>query len=399
LRSQFLTRLPQPLDIAIAGCGPAGLSAALALDRLGHRVHLFDQFEAPKPLGSGLILQPTGLEVLDWLGLGNRMRKLGARIDRLFGRACGSGRVVLDVRYEALGDARGYAVHRAALFNVLFDDVREAGLDVRTASQIRDLDGRALILNQGRREGPFDLIVDALGARSPLLSHAAAPDRRKRLDYGAIWSSLPWPGAPFDPNALEQRYDKASVMIGVLPIGRQHEDAEQQTAFFWSLKTQDFPAWRSGGLAAWKDRVAGLWPETAPILATITAPEQMVLASYDHHTLPLPYGDRLVFVGDSARATSPQLGQGANMALLDVRALIAAMEQNRPLAEALAAYAKARRLHVRLYQALSRIFTPFYQSDSRLLPFARDHLVSLASRPKFAQRLLARIVSGQIGFG
>ncbi len=122
----------------------------------------------PGPLGSGLILQPTGLAVLDRLGLRSRIEGLGARIDRLYGRACGSGRVVLDVRYEALGRLRGLAVHRAALFNVLHDAVREEGLEVQTASQISGLDG-ALILNQGRREGPFDLVVDALGSRSPLI--------------------------------------------------------------------------------------------------------------------------------------------------------------------------------------------------------------------------------------
>ena len=54
-----------PLDIAVAGAGPAGLAAALALGSQGHRVVVFDQFDTPKPLGSGLILQPTGLAVLD----------------------------------------------------------------------------------------------------------------------------------------------------------------------------------------------------------------------------------------------------------------------------------------------------------------------------------------------
>ena len=83
----------QSLHIAICGAGPAGLSAAIALGRLGHRITLFDQFDAPKPLGSGLILQPTGLAVLDWLGVGPRINGLGARIDRLYGKASGSGRL------------------------------------------------------------------------------------------------------------------------------------------------------------------------------------------------------------------------------------------------------------------------------------------------------------------
>ncbi len=209
--------MPSSLHIAVCGAGPAGLSAALALSRLGHRITLFDQFDRPKPLGSGLILQPTGLAVLDALGLGTRIRSLGARIDRLYGRACGSGRVVLDVRYAALGEARGLAVHRAALFNVLHDAVRDSGIEVQTASRVMDLDGTSLVLHEGRREGPFDLVVDALGSRSPLIPYAAGPDHRSALAYGAIWASLPWPGTPFDPHALEQRYDKASVMIGVLP--------------------------------------------------------------------------------------------------------------------------------------------------------------------------------------
>src|SRR5689334_2121221 len=101
--------------MAIAGCGPAGLAAALALTRSGHKVHIFDQFDEPRPVGSGLIMQPTGLAVLDWLGLGDDLRRLGAPIERLFGREAHSGRIVLDVRYRALGaDRSGLAVHRSA---------------------------------------------------------------------------------------------------------------------------------------------------------------------------------------------------------------------------------------------------------------------------------------------
>ena len=65
--------------------------------------------------------------------------------------------------------------------------------------------------------------------------------------------------------------------------------------------------------------------------------------------------------------------------------------------DALAAYAKSRRFRVKLYQAMSRVFTPFYQSDSELLPLTRDHLAAGLSRVDLVQKLLARIVSGKLG--
>jgi salicylate hydroxylase len=384
------------LNIAICGAGPARLAAAIALHRAGHHITLYDQFDAPKPMGSGLILQPVGLAVLDWLGLGNEMRQLGATIDRLFGRAIISGRVVLDVRYDSLGPLRALAVHRAGLFHVLNNAVKKRGINIKMSSQIRNLDNASLILNEGESSEKYDLVIDAMGSRSPLIAHAAGPDNRKSMTYGAIWASLPWPEIDFVPTQLEQRYDQAKIMIGVLPIGQRFPGDQKHAAFFWSLKNADFAQWKSQGLDSWKAQVAKLWPQTTSLLANITSPDQMTMARYDHHTLSLPYGPKLVFVGDSAHSTSPQLGQGANMALLDVQSLTIALTRHQSLETALPAYAKSRRSHVKLYQAMSLVFTPFYQSDSTLLPLARDHLVSSLSRLAVVRRLLARIVSGSL---
>ncbi len=92
-------------------------------------------------------------------------------------------------------------------------------------------------------------------------------------------------------------------MIGVLPIGRQVEGADPQAAFFWSLKTSAFADWRSRGLDPWKEEVLRHWPEVAPLIGHIADPDQMVLASYHHHTLTLPFGDRLA---SSATAPMPR---------------------------------------------------------------------------------------------
>ncbi len=391
----------QRLSIAIAGAGPAGLTAALFLTRDGHSVTLFDQFDTPRPLGSGLILQPTGLRVLGELGLAERIVGLGSRIDRLFGRVLPSRRVVLDVRYGVLASERfGLAVHRAALFNVLFDAVSDARIPLernwRVVSLDRAADQRPVLVGEGgTRAGPFDLVVDALGVRSPLFALFGATKRRD-LPYGALWASLPWPREGFEPNALEQRYRRASTMIGVLPIGRRHESGEAEAAFFWSLPHREYSRWLAEGLDAWKARVIEVWPETAPLLELIDDPAKMTLARYSHHMLRKPVAARLVAVGDAFHAASPQLGQGANMAMLDADALALALREEPDLAAALRCYAARRRRQMLFYQALSAGFTPFYQSDSRVLPVLRDLAIAPATRLPLIRRFVAASVAGLV---
>ncbi len=394
--------MPKVLDIAVCGAGPAGLATALYLHRLGHNPIVLERFDAPRPIGSGLILQPTGQAVLHDLGLLPAIVALGSPIDRLSGIDARTGRMVLDVGYKARPKAgRGLGIHRAALFDVLHDAVRAAGIPIRTSSEIvtlRDRAGgkRTLVFAGDRQSEDFDLVVDCLGAGSPLKAHSHAPGKARALAFGAIWVTLPWQGEGFDAAALLQRYRAASVMAGVLPIG-QSAEGSALAAFFWSLKTSDYEALKSGGLDAWKAQVLDNWPETQPHLDAIAGFETMTLARYVHHTMTDPTGDGVVFVGDSAHSTSPQLGQGANMALLDARALYLGLRDKGDDVEgALAHYAGLRRSHVRLYQALSAMFTPFYQSDSRVLPAIRDVFVSALARIPPAPQFLAALVAGSL---
>ena len=380
------------LDIAIAGAGIAGLAAATLLRRAGHRVVVFDKLDAPAPIGSGLILQPVGLAVLDALGVGTAARTLAARIDRLYGRAAPSQRVVLDVRYDAFGpdSPTGYAVHRGALFQLLLDAALAAGVEFTARREIVAADAWTLTFSDGAASAPFDLVIDALGMRSPLCSTPSMP-----LAFGALWVNLDWRDG-FDPHALEQRYERARKMAGVLPIGRRDQNATEQAAFFWSLKHVDFNAWRAAPIDAWKGDVLRLWPETAPLLAQIASHEDCVFARYAHRTgAPVEAG--VARIGDSWHCASPQLGQGANMALLDALALASALETQANRNDALALYARMRRTHVRLYQAASFLFTPAYQSDSAAIAWARDWLLAPLSRISPAPRILAALVAGAVG--
>ncbi len=380
------------LDIAIAGCGVAGLACATLLRRAGANVVIFDKLEAPRPLGSGIILQPVGLRVLDEIGVGDAIRDLGAPITRLFGQAEPRGNVVLDVSYAARGQnaACGLGVHRGALFQVLYDAALAAGAEIESGREIvAAREGRLLFANG--QSARFDLIIDALGMRSPLSGGAPRP-----LPFGALWASLNWVGV-FDPAALEQRYRAARKMVGVMPIGRLKGERRNQAAFFWSLKHADRAAWASAPIDHWKDEVRALWPETKPLLAQIASHNDMVFATYAHRTHRDAVSPECVHVGDSWHCASPQLGQGANMALLDALALARALETQSNLDAALGEYKRLRAFHIWLYQTASFLFTPAYQSDSAVFAFVRDWIMSPLSRLPPAPAILAGLVAGEIG--
>lgn len=376
------------LHIAITGAGIGGLAAAALLARDGHHVTLFERFATPKPLGSGLVVQPVGLAVLDKLSAGNEARRLGAPLTRMLGHS--GSRIALDVAYRP--HQPGLAMHRAALFHCLWQAATRAGITPTTGHTVtgtRDTPaGIRLITDQGPH-GPYDLIIDATGTGSPL-----SPLIPRPLPFGAVWAHVPWPKTDVPPTELRQRYHRAARMAGVLPIGRLPEDPAPRAAVFWSLSTAELDQWPMRPLDAWKTEVASFWPAMTPFLAAITDKAQLTPARYSHGTLRRPYTNRLVHIGDAAHRASPQLGQGANMALLDAFALAQALRL--PLEDALTAYHHARRWHLGLYQSLSAAFTPQYQSHSRTLPILRDHILSPLSRLWPLPPILSSLVSGDL---
>jgi 2-polyprenyl-6-methoxyphenol hydroxylase-like FAD-dependent oxidoreductase len=386
------------LDIAVAGCGPAGLASALLLARDGHRVTLFERFDAPRPIGSGLLIQPTGRAILHALGLDAQLLAAGGRIDRLLGTVVPGGQAVLNVRYSWLpGGYCGMGIHRAALFDILHRAVVDAGIAIETGRTVADSiardGGRALVFADGTQSARFDLVVDCLGASSPLI-----PERGRPLPYGALWATLAWPdGAGFQPAMLEQRYRRASHMVGVLPIGRRPGKTGELAAFFWSLKGDRLSDWRAAGLNAWKAEVLTLWPETTPFLDQLMDKEQLTFAQYSHRTVTRPAWRALIHIGDSWHSTSPQLGQGANMALLDAYALKAALRETPDIPAALERTVAMRQRHIRMFQLFSRMFTPAYQSDSRVMPFMRDWIIRPFAHLWPATELQAALVTGLMG--
>lgn len=382
------------LDVGVIGCGTAGPAAALLLARAGHRVTVYERVAEPGPVGAGILLQPTGQAVLARLGLDERVRARAAPVGRLLCQRK-NGRAVVDLHYGEIGTAVGLGVHRGVLFEALFDALgAEPGVELQLGCDVERIDDdgdRRWVVPRGGggRGGPHDLVVVADGADSAIRLGPAVSARADRNRWGALWYVARDPERAFD-GRLFQVVDGARRMLGLLPTGLGPHGEEPVVSLFWSIRADRVDAWRSGDLAAWKEEVVAMAPAAAPVLAQIRSAGDLLFAGYRDVRMPRWDAPGAVVLGDAAHATSPQLGQGANLALWDALVLADTLAAGGDLAT----YSRARRAHLRYYQFAARWLTPLFQSESRAAGWLRDRLLPLMNRIGPTRRMMTQTMAG-----
>jgi 2-polyprenyl-6-methoxyphenol hydroxylase-like FAD-dependent oxidoreductase len=384
------------LDVGIVGCGFAGAATALLLARAGHRVTIYERVAEPAAVGAGILLQPTGLAVLGKLGLLETVLARGARVEALHAETA-RGRTLFDLEYAELAPGlHGLGLHRGALFEALFDALKAAGAELRCGTDVERLSPEEdrVTVHAGEKLGSHDVLVVADGARSRLRQRASALARARPYAWGALWFVGTDPEERF-AGTLSQVCDGTRRMLGFLPTGLgPGAGTTPLVSLFWSLRMDAVEAWRARGLALWKQDVLSYAPHAESVLAQIHDAEQVLTASYVDGVMHRFHEGRVVFVGDAAHSTSPQLGQGTNLALMDAAALADCLASSPGVDAALRAFDARRRSHVRFYQLASRWLTPLFQSDHRWLAPLRDHLLPLAGRVGVLRRQMLQTLAG-----
>lgn len=352
----------------VAGGGIGGLAAALALIGRGWRVRVMERAASFGEVGAGLSLWPNGLRALDALGVGDAVRghalaEIQAGIHDVSGRRLSrTGTAELERRFGPV-----VVIHRADLLDILRSAIPADALCTATTVTAVDADGPRVRVEHSDGVSHADLLVGADGIRSSV--------RR------AVW-----------PQAPEPRYAgytawRLVVESGPLAAGGETWGRGERVGFaplpggrVYLFAVANLSAGQhgtDGELAELRRRFAH-WHD--PIPALLHAATEEVVMRHDIYELPPLRSHatgRVALLGDAAHAMTPNLGQGANLALEDAVTLAALLDACPSVPEALAAYDRARRPRTQKIAKLSRrigIIAQLAWAPGRVV---RDRLIRL----------------------
>ncbi|MDE0693134.1 MAG: FAD-dependent oxidoreductase [Gammaproteobacteria bacterium] len=302
-------------DVAVVGAGIVGLAAALALAQRGLRVALLER-AAPERVRSALgfdprtvALAPPAVTLLKDLGVWDDAE--AAAIDRM---EVWEEEGTATLHFGA-DETLAHVVENSALTERMWS-AAEACVEVRCPFRVdgyNELEASAALSGDDDAPGvEARLVLAADGASGGVGELAGAHLRRSRLVQHAIVSVVHCQ-REHEGVAL-QRFGVHGSVLALLPLADP-----RHRALIWSL-----PTLQQEAAMAWDDDAF------CRALDDETEAAAQVRGVGPRFTFPLRQGlaadvnpsQRLVMLGDAARTLHPMAGQGVNVGLEDVRALL-----------------------------------------------------------------------------
>lgn len=334
-----------PRRILIVGGGIGGLTIAAFLGRSRHAITLVERAPAWLPVGAGLVLGPNAMAVLNRLGLGETLRERGLPLERT-NVADHRARVLSAVDVAALGDGaemRTVAIHRATLHETLRGAIDPDRVEIRQGVTVEGLSAGADVAEVTYATGEcerFDVVIGADGINSRARSEVFGPQRLRYAGYVCVRFVVEGV-TPRDPRKAMVMWGHAK-RFGVVPIGGGRT---------YCFATMAAPGGKAALPALDRAMLAGLFAEfggDAPALIAALTPDDPILVD-DIKDLPTPcwHHGAVVLLGDAAHAATPNLAQGAAMAIEDALVLSGLLVRHDDPQQAFAAYRAVREDRVR----------------------------------------------------
>jgi FAD-dependent urate hydroxylase len=328
-------------SVLIVGAGIAGLALGRALHARGIAAEIIERASAWRPAGTGVYLPANGVRALQSLGLGDAVTRNSVRIARqrlLDNRA----RLIADIELESVWGAVGpcVGIRRADLHTLLLEGARD--VPIRLATTVKALteshDGVTVVFHDDSKRD-YDIVVGADGIHSAIRTLVFGHTSPRYV--GQIsWRFLSEDTYGITDWTVMLARDRAFLTVPV-------RDGLYCYADLISEAAESYAETNMGMLRSLFADFA------APVNALL---ERLVDASVVHFAPieevsvdPCVRG-RVVLIGDAAHATSPNMAQGACMALEDALVLSEILASSGPVSDHLIAFSERRRARTRWVQ-------------------------------------------------
>ncbi|QZI70804.1 FAD-dependent monooxygenase [Pseudomonas protegens] len=349
------------LNIAIAGAGIGGLSAAIALLRAGHQVTVFEQSRAFLRVGADINLTPNAVRALDGLGVGKTVRGPAARpthrISRLWDSGEETSRLAMADTAEQKYGAPQLTIHRADLLAALAEafPAHKVHFAKRANALFEDSEGVELHFTDGSRHR-CELLIGADGIHSVVRNTLFGEEHPRFTGVVAYRAVVPLERVAHVPNI--QAFTKwwgptAESQIVTFPLNQGRD------IFIFATTAQDSwheESWTSAGdVDELRSHYLDFHPDAQALLDACDSVLKTALYERD----PLPFWSRgpITLLGDACHPMMPFMAQGAGQAIEDAVVLARCLENlsgPAQIAEALQHYEQARLTRTSQIQVGSR---------------------------------------------
>jgi 2-heptyl-3-hydroxy-4(1H)-quinolone synthase len=345
------------VKIVIVGGGIGGLSLARELTLRGIRATVLERAPQLNPVGAGIIMNPNAMRVLEKNGLADEVRRDSWPYLKRETRDA-SGRLLATRDYAPLYEsgklAQGALVHRAHLLGTLYNGLPPGS--VSFGSSIRN----AASLNA-------DLVVGADGIRSQVRRELFDEIKPRYMGYRSHRLVM--------ENVASVRcfteYLGRGQRIGLVPIS-------EKRIYVWT--TFNSPEHEQPAPDLPRLFAQFTHEPVRHLFSALPPAQQIITTEIEELWADRWRAERAVLLGDAAHAMTPNIGQGAGMAMEDAAVLAEELAGGAALDRALANYEQRRKARVGTVMRISREVGKDGQRSNPLACWLRNRRVEREGR-------------------
>ena len=365
------------------GGGIGGLCAAIALRKIGVEALVYERAKSFGAVGAGLTLWANAIHALRLLGLADQVIAAGSKIQNGALRTA-DGRALVTSRYGEFETRFGeptVAIHRAELHRILLSALPgEAVVVDRTCRSFEQREtGVEACVEDGSAE-TADLLVGADGIQS-VVRRQMLPEVELRYSGYTAWRGVVETTSPQALGTTSESWGRGR-RFGIVPISAQQ--------VYW-FATANVPAGLEQPAAGRKQDLLGRFAGFHdPVPALIEATPAENILRNDIHDIPPFHGwsqGRVVLLGDAVHPTTPNMGQGACMAIESAVMLARAVQQEPDLISALIRYEAERQPRTAEVTGQSWSIGQVGQLDNPLLCALRNFVMSIMPESVLKDRI------------